>query len=30
MAEEIIKSMPHSSEAEQIILGSVIFDNIGA
>ncbi len=27
MAEEIIKSMPHSIEAEQIILGSVIFDN---
>lgn len=27
MAEEIVRSMPHSVEAEQIILGSIIFDN---
>ena len=27
MAEEVVRSMPHSVEAEQIILGSIIFDN---
>lgn len=27
MADEVIRSMPHSVEAEQIILGSIIFDN---
>ncbi len=27
MAEEVVRSMPHSIEAEQIILGSIIFDN---
>ncbi len=27
MAEEIIRTLPHSIEAEQIILGTIIFDN---
>ncbi len=27
MAEELIRSMPHSVEAEQILLGSILFDN---